>query len=337
MYRVKQFGIISLLIFLTTSVTAFPNKDPEKRLSRLYEKDKEKCLVVSTRKASKQPQNPSPHYYLAKLHFEQFQAETSERKKISALSRSLTSSRNLLKTNVSDWKLLVNWNELRNEILDSTRNFSIALHERGNESGFNRLARKYERITKTTIVIEKKEEKEEDEVSIVPLDRHVQGHFYGLAHGTENIPSFNEDFEVELLRLINEERVKRKLRPLIMDPDLCRAARYHAYDMATQRYFSHTSHDRDGDQLVEVGNTFKRIRKFYNRSFVNSENIAAGGITPHHTYRQWFTSKGHHDNMFYKSSGRVGIGVVYDSESPFGHYWVFCTAYPLAKPHKLIR
>jgi len=337
MDRVKQIGIISLLIFLTTSVMAFPSRDPEKRLSRLYEKDKEKCLMVSSRKASKHPQNPSPHYFLAKLHFEQFKSAPSERKKISALSRSLSSSRNLLKANVKNWKLLVNWNELRNEILDSTRNFSITLHSEGNDRGFQRLARKYERITKTRIVIEKKEEKKEKEVSIVPIDRHVQGQFYGLAHGTENIPSFNEDFEVELLRLINEERVKHKLRPLVMDPDLCRAARYHAYDMATQHYFSHTSYDRDDDRLVEVGTTFKRIRKFYNRSFVNSENIAAGGTTPHHTYRQWFTSKGHHDNMFYKLSGRVGIGVVYDSESPFGYYWVFCTAYPLATEGRLIR
>lgn len=320
-------------------MVAYPFGDPEKRLSKLYEKDKEKCEQVARRKAARKPTYPSPHYFLAQIHFDDFKNEDSERRKISALSRSLTATRNLINADVSDWKLLVNWNELRSEILDSTRNFSIRLYMNKNESAFRRLARKYERITKTKIEVapNKTLDPEEEIVQIIPSSNYVKGQFYGMPQGVENIPSFNESFEVELLELINAERKKRKMQPLIMDPDLSRAARYHAYDMATQRYFAHSSHDRDGDRLVEVGTTFKRIRKFYHRSFVNSENIAAGGHTPEQTYHQWFISKGHHDNMFNKSSGRVGIGVVYDTDSPFGYYWVFCTAYPLASANKLIR
>lgn len=44
------------------------------------------------------------------------------------------------------------------------------------------------------------------------------------------------------------------------------------------------------------------------------------------TCQQWYTSKGHYDNMFNSSSKKVGIGVCHIPRSPYGYYWVFCTA-----------
>ena len=116
------------------------------------------------------------------------------------------------------------------------------------------------------------------------------------------------------------------MQPLIWEEDLARAARYHAYDLATQNYFDHNSYDRINGNLIEVGNTFTRIKKFYNETFVNSENIAAGNESAEGTYLQWYNSPGHYKNMFNKKSSKVGIGVFKSSESSYGYYWVFCTA-----------
>jgi uncharacterized protein YkwD len=108
--------------------------------------------------------------------------------------------------------------------------------------------------------------------------------------------------------------------------DLANAARYHAYDMATQNYFSHDTYDRIDGKLVKVGGTFPRIKRFYSSTFVNTENIAAGSAGADQTYRQWFTSPGHHKNMFNKSATKVGVGLYYYPGSTYKYYWVFCTA-----------
>ena len=116
------------------------------------------------------------------------------------------------------------------------------------------------------------------------------------------------------------------MNPLEWEEDLAKACRYHAYDLGSQGYFDHNSFDRNKDNLFEVGGTFERIRKFYNDTFVNSENIAAGNEGVEGTFQQWYTSKGHYENMFNSSSKKVGIGVCHIPGSTFGYYWVFCTA-----------
>ena len=78
---------------------------------------------------------------------------------------------------------------------------------------------------------------------------------------------------------------------------------------------------------MEVGGTFSRIKKFYSKSFVNSENIAAGNESPQVTYEQWYNSPGHYENMTNPASNKVGLGVFYDANSTYGYYWVFCSAH----------
>lgn len=156
--------------------------------------------------------------------------------------------------------------------------------------------------------------------------RLLTGVFNGMPSGKEDLPAYHHLMELRVLELVNLERIKQGLNPLEMDPDLVKAARYHAYDMATQNYFDHNTYDREQETLVKVGETFPRIRAFYTKSFINAENIAAGGSTAEGTYHQWFTSKGHYANMFNAASKKVGIGMMYKPESSFGYYWVLCTA-----------
>jgi uncharacterized protein YkwD len=113
---------------------------------------------------------------------------------------------------------------------------------------------------------------------------------------------------------------------LVWNDDLARACRYHANDMAAQDYFTHDSQDLVNGKTVSVGDAFERIGKFYSKTFVNSENIAAGSSDAAGTYDQWYNSPGHYDNMFNRSSKKAAIGMAKDPESPWGYYWVFCTA-----------
>ena len=110
------------------------------------------------------------------------------------------------------------------------------------------------------------------------------------------------------------------MQPLVIDEDLCRAARYHSYDMGVQHYFKHATYDRN---LVSgnpefVCKTFDRIKVFASAS---GENIAAGNSTAEKTYWQWYHSPGHHRNMFDPKWSRIGVGYVKIEGSPFVHYW----------------
>jgi uncharacterized protein YkwD len=142
----------------------------------------------------------------------------------------------------------------------------------------------------------------------------------GTPSGKEDVPSSNLLEEMRFVEILNAERKKRGLTELIMDEDLCRASRYHSYDMGVQNYFEHATYDRNlvSGKLEYVCKTFQRIDKFGNS---NAENIAAGNSSAESTYTQWYNSPGHYRNMFDKKWTRIGVGYVKVEGSPYSHYW----------------
>ncbi len=139
--------------------------------------------------------------------------------------------------------------------------------------------------------------------------------------GKEEItPQFAEQ-ETKFISYLNTQRVKRKLKPLRINSQLMKAARYHAADMATEGYFNHDTHNIIKGKIVKTMNTFDRVAKFY-PGFTNCENIAAGSTDYIGVYNQWFNSPGHKENMFNATSEIIGVGCYYDEKSPFGYYWV---------------
>jgi uncharacterized protein YkwD len=139
--------------------------------------------------------------------------------------------------------------------------------------------------------------------------------------GKEEItPQFAEQ-ETKFISYLNTQRVKRKLKPLRINSQLMKAARYHAADMAIEGYFNHDTHNIIKGKTVKTMNTFDRVAKFY-PGFTNCENIAAGSTDYVGVYNQWFNSPGHKENMFNATSDIIGVGCYYDEKSPFGYYWV---------------
>jgi uncharacterized protein YkwD len=151
--------------------------------------------------------------------------------------------------------------------------------------------------------------------------------FKGCPTGKERIPSSNQEYEQELLRLVNEIRAKKGLNALEWNEDLAHAARYHAKDMQVDRYFEHAMYDRVGrwNRLKLVCGTFEKMDVFtQNKIFSRSENIGAGSITPQEMFNDWMNSPGHKENIMDPEAKYMGAGYIEVEGSEWGTYWVQC-------------
>ena len=115
-------------------------------------------------------------------------------------------------------------------------------------------------------------------------------------------------FEQEVIRLVNEQRVKNSLNPLTENWELSRVARYKSQDMVDNRYFSHTS--------PTYGSPFQMIRAFGISFRQAGENIAYGQRTPQAVVNAWMNSSGHRANILNASYTQIGVGYV-----AAGNYW----------------
>ncbi len=117
--------------------------------------------------------------------------------------------------------------------------------------------------------------------------------------------------EEQVAKLVNQERAKYGLKPLKLNWELSRVARYKSQDMIDKRYFSHTS--------PTYGSPFDMIRNFGISYRSAGENIAAGQQTPQEVMNAWMNSDGHRKNIL--SSQYTEIGVGYAKGGQYGHYW----------------
>jgi uncharacterized YkwD family protein/spore coat assembly protein SafA len=115
-------------------------------------------------------------------------------------------------------------------------------------------------------------------------------------------------YEKEVVRLVNEIRVKNGLRELTHDWQLSRVARIKSQDMRDNRYFSHTS--------PTYGSPFQMMKSFGITYRSAGENIARGQQTPQAVVNAWMNSSGHRANILNSSFTHIGVGYVAD-----GKYW----------------
>lgn len=126
-----------------------------------------------------------------------------------------------------------------------------------------------------------------------------------------NIPTTDStvlDYEMEVIRLVNEIRVQNGLKELTYDWELSRVARYKSQDMKNNKYFSHTS--------PTYGSPFDMIKNFGITYRSAGENIAMGYKTPQAVVDGWMNSPGHRANILNSSFTRIGVGYVAS-----GNYW----------------
>lgn len=126
-----------------------------------------------------------------------------------------------------------------------------------------------------------------------------------------NIPGVDDtvlSYESEVIRLVNEQRVKNGLNELQADWELSRVARFKSQDMKDNKYFSHTS--------PVYGTPFEMIKNFGISYKSAGENIAKGQATPQAVVNAWMNSSGHRANILNSTYTKIGVGYVAD-----GRYW----------------
>jgi uncharacterized protein YkwD len=110
----------------------------------------------------------------------------------------------------------------------------------------------------------------------------------------------------DLLTIINQERVKRKLPALKEKSELVCAATKHSKDIGTRRACTHT--DRDGSSATQ------RLSACGLKAVAWGEIVACGQRTPRAAVDAWIKSPGHNAIMFSRSYKYFGDGMT-------NNYW----------------
>ncbi len=104
-----------------------------------------------------------------------------------------------------------------------------------------------------------------------------------------------------MVDLVNGERSKQGLAPLIVDLELSRVARLKSQDMVEKNYFSHLS--------PTYGSPFEMMDKFAISYSYAGENIACK-YTVAKAHEALMGSSGYRANMLSEDYTQIGIGIV---------------------------
>lgn len=127
--------------------------------------------------------------------------------------------------------------------------------------------------------------------------------------------AFADDPEQQVVVLVNDERAKRGLPPLIVASELTSSARAYAREMATQDFFAHVA--PDGSTLVSRD----EAAGYRNWSYLE-ENLAAGQPTPNQAVVAWMASPAHREDILSPNVRETGVGLFVQPGSPYVYYWV---------------
>jgi uncharacterized protein YkwD len=119
-----------------------------------------------------------------------------------------------------------------------------------------------------------------------------------------------EEKKAELIKLVNEERVKAGVPELQVSDALMTSAQLKADDMAENDYYSHTS---------PVYGTAQKMIQMY-AGGVGVENYAYGQATPAQAIRWWMNSSLHKAAILRANYTHIGVGIAKDPIS--GYIWV---------------
>ena len=107
-----------------------------------------------------------------------------------------------------------------------------------------------------------------------------------------------------IYNLVNAERVKAGLKPLLLDPSLVATAQARADDMVARNYFSHFD-PVDGHKLIND----KTDLGGQKQCLYASENISEKGSTEQEAVGGWMGSKPHHDAILDERYTSTGVAV----------------------------
>lgn len=146
------------------------------------------------------------------------------------------------------------------------------------------------------------------------------GHYEGGAYNNywvlifsypEN--SYTSDYRQEVLDLVNAERAKAGLKPLVMgDAKLTAAAQKRAEEIATVNSHVRPNGSKWYTVLSEYGVT----------DAAAGENAAWGSVSPEEVVNAWMNSEGHRANILDPEARTMSVGYYYNSSTSWGHQWI---------------
>ena len=126
-----------------------------------------------------------------------------------------------------------------------------------------------------------------------------------LLEKNENTQSYAQ----RVLNLVNIERHKAGVKPLVLSGELMRAAAVRSQEVS--KVFSHIR--PDGTQFASIVSKHGRMM---------GENIGGGYQTPEEAVDGWMHSEGHRKNILHTDFTELGVGYAYEENSQYQHYWV---------------
>lgn len=138
---------------------------------------------------------------------------------------------------------------------------------------------------------------------------------------TINATTSAATMERRVFDMLNAERRRNNLSPLVWDESLAQMARLHSDDMGGRNYFSHDSPDGDhtSDRARQSGVTGWRAlgeNIAFNQGF---EDPAAFAV------ERWMQSSKHRDNILNRGFSHTGLGVVQTADGRVYFTQVFVT------------
>lgn len=134
-------------------------------------------------------------------------------------------------------------------------------------------------------------------------------------------------YTAKVFRLINEEREKAGLNPVIWDIDFASCAQIRAKELTIKYSHERPEPVNDGIEWPQnvTGKGIYNAPSVANEQGVSHnwimENIASVRDGPEAVVKAWMNSSGHRDNIMYESHTRCGVGVYQTSETLFWSLW----------------
>lgn len=149
---------------------------------------------------------------------------------------------------------------------------------------------------------------------IVLLSSHIEVANAGGMPSEQNVVLLEknentQNYAQRVLDLVNIERRKAGVKPLVLSDELMRASAVRSQEII--KVFSHTRPD---------GTSFTSIVSRHGRRI--GENIAGGYQTPEDVVDGWMHSEGHRKNILHPDFTELGVGYTYEEDSQYKHYWV---------------
>ncbi|MGL5512477.1 MAG: CAP domain-containing protein, partial [Sporomusa sp.] len=123
--------------------------------------------------------------------------------------------------------------------------------------------------------------------------------------------SVASEYEWEVLKIVNQERLKAGKQALSLTSKMQRATDTRVTELLSD--FSHTRPD---------GSNFYTVLNENSITYMSAgENIAAGQYTADSAMESWMDSQGHKENIFSENYQHIGVGHIFSADTNYGTYW----------------